>query len=163
MSLFYGIRVSRPQALLAGLGQIASSTPVFNLYISRLASFERRIIYLRIRRCREMMQLQRKVRELAQAIGADLPGLPKRYDAEPPSAVELKNIRQWGSYHSFVPHITLANNLEPDEHRRACEVGQELFSGLDRHVLADEITCSLFSEHSGFPEKLESFKLAPAR
>lgn len=162
MSLFYGIGLETPQALLAGLQSVAQSTPSFPLYISGIKSFEDRVIYFKIKQCRHIRLLQQKVSSLVRALGAETPGMPRRLCAAPLTEDEKKNINQWGSYYPFVPHITLARGLAPDEAARCISAGQGWRSIVPRRIMADRISCSLFWEGAGFPESLEIFHLAPA-
>ncbi|MDP2858539.1 MAG: 2'-5' RNA ligase family protein [Bacillota bacterium] len=161
LSLFYGVEIETPELLSEKLRAIARSTHAPCLDLEAPGAFSESALYIRVRPCPEVLALQDRVREALHEAGAVTPGYPVRATETTVTPAEAANIRQWGSYYPYLPHLTVGILSEREKLGRAMEVAAQLLSMLPSRIIADRMSLALIGDVWGVSETIESYNLIP--
>ncbi len=161
LSLFYGIETEAPDLLSARLRAIAHGTPAPCLDLVEPGAFPESALYIKIRPCDEVLALQDKVREALRESGALVPGYPKRPEPTQFTSEETANIRQWGSWYPYLPHLTIGMLSEPEKLGCTLASAAQLFSLLPPRIVTNRMSLALTGGEWGVSETVESYNLMP--
>jgi len=161
LTLFYGFETDDIEPVAAGLRALARQTPPLQLDLSGVGTFGENTVYLKVVAGPRILELQARVAEIVRAARARVPGHParRREIPVPPSAGEIENVRQWGSYYPYSPHITLARRLAPGEIDGMLREAEKAFAGLPDRILADRMSLAQIEAGFTMSETVEYFGL----
>ena len=161
LSLFYGVEIETPELLSEKLRAIARGTHAPCLDLVAPGAFSESALHIRVRPCPEVLTLQDQVRDALRGVGAATPGYPVRAAEASVTPAEAANIRQWGSYYAYLPHLTVGIVAEREKMGRTMEVASQLLSMLPSRIVADRMSLALIGDEWGVSETIESYNLMP--
>ncbi len=108
-----------------------------------------------------MLALQDKVRDALRESGAIVPGYPERPVPAEFTAEETANIRQWGSWYPYLPHLTIGTLNEREKLGCTLASAAQLFPLLPPRIVSNRMSLALTGGEWGVSETVESYNLMP--